>query len=157
MNDLELQNAKNIALNYLSYKSRTQKEVEKKLLDKKISKEVIEKVIDFLLKYNYLNDEEFVEEVIKHSKKSKRVIYQKLLEKGVSKELIEEKLKEISDEDEEEKAFMLSKKKLVQLKNIENIKKKKKINDFLLRKGFSYNIINRVLIKLFKGEVENDI
>ena len=51
--------AQDTALKFLSYKSRTQKEIELKLKEKNYSENVIEKLIAFLKKYDYINEEKY--------------------------------------------------------------------------------------------------
>ena len=59
--------AQDEALKYISSKMRTEKEVRKKLVSKEFDEAVLERVIEFLKKYNYLNDYEYSMAFIRQS------------------------------------------------------------------------------------------
>ncbi len=145
--------SKSIALNFLSRRMRSEKEVYNKLIEKEINDEIIQKTIDFLKKYNYINDEIFVKHYIKdklnlkgHGKK--KIVYD-LKELGIDINIIENYFDENYDfiESEEETALKLARKKAKNL-DLTDFKQKKKLNDFLLRRGFSYDIIKSTIEKL---------
>ena len=64
-NELVYVQAQNVALNYIGYKMRTEIEVRKKLTSKEFSEDVVERVIDFLIKYHYVDDIKYCESYIK--------------------------------------------------------------------------------------------
>lgn len=140
--------AQDMALKFLSYKMRTEKEIRRKLSENEYSDSVIEKVINFLLNYNYINDFEYCMSYIRQSQRLKPMgnlaIKQKLRFYGVDDGIIEKALSE-SDIDEVQQASQLIDKKL-HLMDLENIDvaKKRKLQDFLLRRGYSYDIIRTV-------------
>ncbi len=145
--------AKSIALNYLSRRMRSEKEVYKKLVEKEINDEIIEKTIDFLKKYNYINDETFVKHYIKdklnlkgHGKK--KIIYD-LKDLGIDINIIEKFFEENEtfEEDEVATAMKMATKKAKNL-DLNDFKQRKKLNDYLLRRGFSYNIIKSCIEQL---------
>ncbi len=145
--------SKSIALNYLSRRMRSEKEVYDKLVDKEINDEIIEKTIDFLKKYNYINDENFVKHYIKdklnlkgHGKK--KIVYD-LKNLGIDINIIENYFEDNFDfyESEEQTALKLALKKVKNL-DISDFKQRKKLNDYLLRRGFSYDIIKLTFEKL---------
>lgn len=138
-----LEEAKNKALKYLSYKSRTKSEVILKLkLD--YNRNIIDDVVIFLEKYNYLDDYKYALIFIKDRVKLKHFghirLKHELKRKGVDDYTIEKALQE-SEIDEETNIMYLIEKKAKGNKNLE-AKEKRRIFDFLIRKGFSYNMIN---------------
>lgn len=147
---MELEKAKKIALRFLNYRPRTVKEIEIHLKKKKFSQEIIEQVVEYLLNLSYLNDELFCELWIKDRIKlkpmGKKRIYYELEQKGIKGELIELSLeKYFSDDLEYSLAKELAEKKCERL-NIEDIsQKKKKIKDFLYRRGFNLYILDNII------------
>ncbi|WP_058485406.1 RecX family transcriptional regulator [Defluviitalea phaphyphila] len=137
--------AKNIALNFLSYRPRSEKEIRNKLASKEYDEAIIEKVIDFLKKYDYVNDEKFAINYVKyytHTKiLGKKKIEYDLKQKGIKQKIIENVLNNI-ELDELNNALKLIEKKCPLKENIDQ-KKKQKIYQFLLRKGFSYDVIKK--------------
>lgn len=137
--------AQNTALKYLGYKMRTEKEIRQKLIEKEYETEIIYRVVDFLKKYSYVDDfkyaESYIKEVQRLKPKGSYAIKQKLREKGVSDLIIEEALAE-GGLDEEEDAQRLICKKLGERREV-TFKEKKKLHDFLLRRGYSYAIIKK--------------
>ena len=142
--------AQNIALNYLGYKMRTEKEVRNKLFEKEYDEEIIDKVIDFLKNYNYVDDfkyaQNYINEVQNLNPKGSYAIKQKLKEKGISDIIIADVLEDC-DLDEEEGAQRLLCKKLGERREV-SFKEKKKLHDFLLRRGYSYGIIKKAFESL---------
>jgi len=142
--------AQNRAINYLGYKMRTEKEIRDKLLEKEYDDVIIGRVIEFLKKYNYVDDlkyaRSYIKEVQNLKPKGSYVIKQKLREKGVSDMVISEALED-SDLDEEEGAERLLCKKLGE-RRVVSFKEKKKLHDFLLRSGYSYAIIKKTFESL---------
>lgn len=142
--------AQNIALNYLGYKMRTEKEVKNKLFEKEYDEEIVDRVIEFLRKYNYVDDlkyaQSYINEVQRIKPKGSYAIKQKLREKGISDIIIAEALEE-GDLDEDDGAQRLLCKKLGDRREV-SFKEKKKLHDFLLRRGYSYGIIKKAFESL---------
>lgn len=89
--------AKQKAMATLKRVDKTENELRLKLKDSYYTDEVIDMTIDFLKKYNYINDDRYASNYIRNHKlsKSKLAIKTKLLQKGINKALLE---KIISDE-----------------------------------------------------------
>lgn len=69
-----------------------------------------------------------------------------LYQKGVDKEIISEIIDEVIDPDEElQRALELAEKKAVSYKNDDRNAKYRKLSAFLARKGYSFDIISKVL------------
>ena len=138
--------AQDKALNYLGFKMRTEKEIRDKLESYDYSENVIERVMEFLLKYNYIDDFKYAMSYIRQTQRLKPLgsygIKMKLREYGVKDEIIENAILE-SELDEEEDAYSLLMKKIGEKKELDE-KEKKKYHDFLLRRGYSYDIIKEV-------------
>lgn len=146
---------KKLAFDYLSYRIRTTAEIKKKLKDKKISEESIDKVIAHLNELKLLNDEEFakqlVSEKIKRKPVGKRVLKQKLFEKGISKEMSEDVLEKAFEEvDEKELALESLNKYYPKILELERNDKRKKAFDHLVRRGFDFDVIKEVVNEKIK-------
>jgi len=143
----------NKALKFLSYRPRSEKEIRDKLLGKKASEEIINKIISRLKKNNFLNDEEFakwwIEQRTTFKPRSVRLIKIELKQKGIGQELIEETIGHLSSTiDDLESAKKLIDKRLQRYKNLSRDEKFQKISRFLSSKGFSYDTIKEIFKSL---------
>jgi regulatory protein len=137
---------KKIALNYLNYKQRTEKEIRKKLKEKKISEKSTDKIISILKDLKFLNDDQYakmyLEEKLANNPKGKRVIAMKLAEKGISKEVINNVIDSKYSEDTEiKKAKELLSKYLKKVRAKSESDKRQKCYRYLLSRGFDYEIV----------------
>ncbi len=155
----ELILAKETAYKFLSYRPRTQKEVEEKLRQKGFQDDVITKVVEEIKRYGFINDLEYTRNFVFNKARSKTLgeiaLKQFLLSKGISNEIIEKVLSEREDLiDEFEIALELAKKKLKQLKTskkkkLDKNEQKRKVYEFLARRGFTWDTIGRVIGRIF--------
>ena len=79
----------------------------------------------------------------------KNKIKQNLYNKGIEKSIIETAIDDIDTDKEFENALYLGKKRYERLKNEDPRKAYQKIGNHLAYKGFNYDIIKKVLNKLF--------
>jgi regulatory protein len=146
---------KEIALNFLSYRIRTVSEIRKKLKEKKISAKTSNKIIAYLEDSGLTNDEEFakalIEEKIKNKPVGIRVLKQKLFEKGVPKQVGEEVLEKVFENVDEKSLAMVNYRKLQpKLKGKDKNEQKRKVYEYLTRKGFGYDVINEIIYEEIK-------
>lgn len=136
--------AQDTALHYIGYKMRTVKEIRMKLSEKEFSEEVIEKVIAFLEKYGYADDREYcrkyIKEKLRMKPKSGYALKIELRQRGISARIIDEVMAETEMDEESDAFHWLERKSRGQWPPADE-KKKKKLYDFLLRKGYSYDVI----------------
>ncbi len=145
----ELNFGKKIAFSFLNYKPRTEKEIRKKLKEKKISEASIEKVITILKNLKYLDDSKYakmyLEEKLANNPKGKRVIAMKLAEKGINKEVIKSVIdKEYNEDTETQKAKELLAKYIKKVRAKSEMDKRQKCYRYLLSRGFDYEIVKEV-------------
>ncbi len=142
--------AQDTAVRYLGYKMRTRREVENKLREAQYPDGLIERVIDFLIKYDYINDElyckKYIKETLKLRPKGIFLIKQELKARGVKEEIIDEALNE-AEIDEEALAQRLLVKKYEDFAAMDK-KELAKVYAFLQRKGFSYGVIKAAVAGL---------
>lgn len=130
---MDFEIAKEKAVRYLVTAKKTEHEVRLKLKKSKFSEEIIDDVVNYLIKINYINDEDYVDAYIRQCMHllnySIFEISQKLLQKGIKKYIIEEKVEKLRNTNyENELTQKLLKGKL---KNMEEVKVKK----YLFRRG----------------------
>lgn len=147
----EQKKANNYAMMLLSYRPRSQKEIKDKMKQKGYDSEVIDKTLQLLKEYNYINDEDFAKEYIKlKSKKygSKRIKIE-LSRKGIKEEIINDVLHEEIDYDSEYNiALEHAEKKIRAYKGDERDAVYRKLGSYLQRRGFSYDIVSKILREL---------
>lgn len=144
------------ALTLLEKGMKTEKGVKEYLKQKGYPDECIERSIEKLKEYGYLNDELFAESYIKtysNLKGSKKIKYE-LINKGVDKQIIEEKLADLIDETEAYETCIMLAKKYLKNKKIDE-KTRNKLSNHLASKGFSYEYISKVVREVLK-EVKDE-
>ncbi len=143
--------AKDAALKFLSFRMRSEKELREKLKKKEFAESLIDDVVKDLKRLKLVDDYDFaaafVRDRISNSPRGKILLRQELWKKGIKKEIIEKALKEyFKDEDEElVLAKELSQKRKRRYQGLEENVAKRRLMSFLLRRGFSYDIIKQVL------------
>jgi len=76
----------------------------------------------------------------------KFLLRRELLSKGIKKETVEQVLQDnYQKEDELELAKNLLEKKSRRYKNLDELKAKKRMADFLLRRGFPYEVVKQAI------------
>ncbi len=154
----KLSKAKNEAIRFLSYRPRSEWEVEKKLQEKKYQSEIIKKVISWLKNNNHINDYIFAKQwtryLIDKKPAGKLKLRNELYKKGIDKEIINNVLASIFEQDEDELSFahQLIKKKLSSLQS-KNLKLKlPRIINILKSQGFSNSVIQTVYNEYIDNE-----
>ncbi len=153
--DDEVKKGTNVAYQYLSHRMRSEKEVMDYLITKEWDLPIVHEIIHKLKEYKYLNDEEFsiayVRTQMNTTDKGPEVIKRELQEKGVNPSLIEASLEEYSQEQQLQTAIKLVGKHAKKGTKVSFIEQKQKIEQALLRKGFTWNVISLAL-----EEIQND-
>lgn len=145
----ELEECRNYASKLLKYRSRSEKEIREKLNQKKFSENIVEDTIHWLKEKKYLDDQQFAQEWIESRKRkgySEKYIRWELKKKGIISVPSEPELNNQEGlPDDREVAKRLVEKKIKQYKNIAPEKRKQRIQNLLLRHGFSWEIIEEIL------------
>ncbi|SES77507.1 regulatory protein RecX [Anaerobranca gottschalkii] len=147
-----LEKGMSLALKYLSYRGRTEYEIQKYLEKKGFDDEIITAVIDKLKEYNYINDMDYIANFHKNQTKSKGngpiKIQYILQQKGISKEKYHQ-IEQKEKTDYYSIALEQGKKKLKGKKDINSLRK---TYAFLLRKGFPMEVVSKVINNLKEEE-----
>ncbi len=140
--------AKNIALKFLSFRRRTEKEIRDKLKSKGFDEKSIKSTIDKLKGYDLINDSEFatawVKERLAYKPRGKKLLRQELWKKGIEKEIIDQVTEELC-QDEDKSALELLQKIKKRYQNLEPKVARRRMLSLLLRRGFSYEIAKNTL------------
>ena len=134
---------------YCVYQDRCHQEVEKKLQEYQLIPEAREKILLHLFQENFLNEERFSKSFARGKfrikKYGKQRIVKELKYRGISAYNIKTALKEIDDDEYLITANLLVEKKEASLNESNLIIKRKKITDYMLRKGYEFNLIQEII------------
>ena len=140
---------KSSALRIIEKSYKTEKEVRDKLILKGYEDNSINKSIEFLKEYNFINDINYTKIFIREKLKSQgsQKIKYALIQKGISKDNIEEELSNLNKENEKNVALNIAKKKLdiIKKKENDNYKISGKLYRYLISKGYEYDVTNEVV------------
>ncbi|MCK4560677.1 MAG: RecX family transcriptional regulator [Calditrichia bacterium] len=141
------------AWRFLARRMHSEKELRDKLINKGYDQENIDNIILELKNKNYLNDNSFARQLISDEIYLKKcgpvLIKNKLLKKGVEITLVSSLIDEFYDEElQYQNCRYFANKKFSSLKNISDSSKKTKLANFLIQKGFSWDICNRIISEL---------
>jgi len=143
----------NSALRLLGYRMRSCAEMKQRLAEKKYPYNIIEEVVDKLLKIGYLNDTEFANAFAHDKVKSKKIgpmaLRLEFMPHKIESDILEETINKVYDKYQiSDLIKILLDKKKVQFGTKLDQKSKKRIHDLLGRKGFSWNEISEVFTEL---------
>ncbi|MDI5948312.1 regulatory protein RecX [Flavobacterium yafengii] len=130
---------------YCAYQERCHEEVVQKLRSMKMDSDEIDTIMVRLINDNFLNEERFAQSFargkhrIKHWGKIR--IVNELKAKKITQTLINIALKEISTEEYLSTFHTLAERNWESILETNNLKKRKKFCDYLLRKGFESNLV----------------
>ncbi|MGH9855622.1 MAG: regulatory protein RecX [Blastocatellia bacterium] len=137
------------ALRLLAYKPRTVAEMRVRLLEKDWAEEsVVDQVVARLEELGYLNDEEFAANFANSRLTAKPIgrtrLRRDLQRKKLPAQVVEQSLNEAYEQQSEEELIERAIKKRLRLKGApETREEAKKLFDYLMRRGFSYDLIVR--------------
>lgn len=140
--------------NYCAYQERCHQEVRQKLIGMRMIPEAIDQIIVHLLEHNFLNEERFAKTYVRGKfrikKWGRRRLILELRKKDVGKFNIDQALKEIDDAEYIETFTALAEKRLTYIKETNKLKKKKKLADYLLYRGWESHLVYEKVNQLIK-------
>lgn len=140
-------NCREYALKLITIKDRTKKEIYEKLRQKGYDENAVIEEIAFLEEYGYINDfnyaKKFISDSVNIKKWGSRRIYSELTRKGIEREIIDSLL----NFDNEEEVLMAEFQKRFKNSDLSNIKERRRIFGFFMRRGFKSSSIQYVLNK----------
>ena len=158
-NDDELEMAYLRAINFLSYRSRSSREIRQNLRKYEVPEPLIEPVIERLEEKNFLNDKEFAQNWVENRNpfrpRGRRALSIELRQKGISDETIQTTLDELVDEEKLVYQAGIKKARKLARRELEWQDFRKKLAAFLARRGFNYGIFSPLLSQLWE-EVQDE-
>lgn len=146
----EFQKTLDKLLRFATLRPRSEKEVKDYFKRKRIHESIHKELFNRLNRLELVDDEKFaqwwVEQRQSFKPRSKRILNNELRIKGIKKEIIKEVLQN-TEIDELSLAKKELEKKEYKWKGIDSQKARQKMAEFLLRKGFNWEVVEKVIKK----------
>ena len=137
---------------YCTYQERSHYEVKQKLWELGVRSGDHDELIATLIDEDYLNEERFAIQFaggkFRMKEWGKKKILYGLREKKVSDYLIKKALAAIDEEDYMKVLNKLAEEKYNSLKDEQYLERKKKTIDYLIQKGYEYDLVNKAVSSL---------
>lgn len=147
-------NARDTALRYLSSRPRSYRDTVKRLEEEAYPESVIARVMALMVKYNYVDDEQFArmyaESRLRTGRYGPRRVRQELRQKGVGADETEQALSHAESCYNETDAAREWLRRMRYDWDETDYARKKKCTDALLRRGFSYAAVKEAM--MFEGD-----
>lgn len=148
----ETEKAMDMAVKYLSFKSRTMSEMVNHLKKKEVEDSVIDYVMEKLLEYRYINDEIYLKNYVENNRQlnyyGSRRMLQDLRKRGISEALLLSMADLFPKEIEYQCGLTIATKNMKLLNGQSVLQKKKKIYDKLNRMGYPMDMVLDIIKEL---------
>lgn len=145
----EITRAKNDATKCLKAERLSKEQLIAALKQKGFGEEAIETVLTELEQHGRIRDEKFAHAWVKKRQRSKprsrKMMRRELLEKGIDETTVDRTLESINDTQEEQLALRAAQKQVKRYKSLEHQVAKRRLYAFLLRRGFGYETIQKIV------------
>jgi regulatory protein len=135
---------------FLSYRTRSESEIRQNLRKHDFPEEVIEQTLVRLRENRLADDEKFARAWVENRNtfrpRSRRALAVELRQKGLSDEAAQSALAAVNDE---VLAYEAGLKKMHRLRDLESKEFRRKLSEFLSRRGFPYSVIAPVVSRLW--------
>lgn len=149
------------ALRLLGASPKSGSELRKKLADKGYAEENIAQALDKLKDQGVLDDTLYAKDLVARLTQGKAAgrhkIAFELKRHGISKKISDSLLEALSPQDETERAREQALLKWGGWSKLDPPKRKKRLYDFLIRKGYDFQIVKEVLQKIAKESADDEI
>jgi len=147
--------AKKYAFLLLKFRLRSEKEIAERLKQKKFPEQAIKETVVFLKERKFIDDVAFTKAWVSSRLRRPfglRKIKQELAQKGIAKEIIHDALAQAKEHyNESQIVSQLAQPRFSKLKGIEPLKAKARVYGYLMRRGFSPDVIMEVIRDIGKG------
>ena len=151
----EFQKTLDKLLRFATLRPRSEKEINIWLRKYKVHQSIIPDLFNKLKRLKLLDDKKFakwwVEQRMNFRPKSKRIINYELRSKGISKNIIEDVLSEVKIDEGKIAKEMLTK-KIYKWEKLPKFEARKKMREFLARKGFGWSVIKDTIDDFFEKD-----
>ena len=138
------------AMLFLSYRARSESEIRQNLRKHETPESVIDLTLDRLRQDGLANDNEFAQAWVENRStfrpRSRRMLAMELRQKGLDNESMQSALKNVDDEP---LAYEAGNKRANRFKDLEWSEFRKKLSEFLARRGFSYSVVAPVVTRVW--------
>jgi regulatory protein len=138
------------AILFLSYRARSESEIRQNLRKHEIPEPVIDQTLDRLRQDGFANDNQFAKAWVENRStfrpRSRRMLAMELRQKGLGDESVKTALESVDDES---LAYEAAQKRAARYKDLEWNEFRKKLSDFLARRGFSYSVTSTVVTRIW--------
>ena len=152
LGDELVEKAKQSAYRFVSYRPRSVVEVERNLRKKTYDETIVKQVVAHLQKIELLDDEAFarywVEQRDTFKPRSRLALRQELGQKGIDRNVIELVLLDVDDT---AVARTAAQKQMYRWQDLPSAEFRKKMGQFLQRRGFSYEIIKEITNEMWEN------
>ena len=153
----EVEKAHDKVLGFLAHRPRSEAEVSTRLARHGFPKEVAQTVLQRLRTAELVDDAAFaafwVENRSTFRPRGRRALRAELLQKGVSDEVIESVLEDVNQPADARRA---ADKRVARLRDLPARERRRRLLEFLARRGFEYDIISDVINQLMAEEYDNE-
>ena len=148
----EVERAFEHALNFLSYRPRSEAEVRRNLRKKDVGDEIVETVVERLTRAGLLNDRDFacywVENRLQFNPRGARALRHELWQKGVPNSIIADTLADFDEETTARKAAEAGARRLAHLEPRDF---RRRLGAYLARRGFSYAVTEPLIEEMLEA------
>ena len=138
------------AMLFLSYRARSESEIRQNLRKHEIPEPVIEQTVERLRQDGFANDNQFARAWVENRSafrpRSRRMLAMELRQKGLDDESVKSAVEHVDDE---ALAYEAAQKRVARYKDLEWNDFRKKLTDFLARRGFSYSVTSTVVTRIW--------
>jgi regulatory protein len=138
------------AMLFLSYRARSEAEIRKNLRKHEIPEPVIEQTLERLRGDGLANDNQFAQAWVENRNtfrpRSRRMMAMELKQKGLDDEAIRSAVESVDDE---ASAYEAAQKRAARLQGLEWNDFRRKLSEFLARRGYSYSVIAPVVTRIW--------
>ncbi len=147
--------AREIALRRLSVRARSRKELEQDLKSRDVPADAAAQVLDRFTELGLIDDAAFAEEWVEARGRRSGAgrLQQELRLKGVGEEHIAEAIGGRDDEADLRNARELAARKAASMTGLDTVVRRRRLNAFLARRGFSSAVIRRVIGEVLDAQL----
>ncbi len=153
MSSGEVERAYHAGLRFLAYRPRSHQEVRQRLA-RRFPAHAVQQALERLKEHHYLDDATFArfwrESREAHQPRSAAFIRRELVQRGVARELAEDAVAGLDDDDN---AYRAGRRRLRALRGLDEVTCRRRLGDYLRRRGFSLGVV-RTTLKLLWEERE---
>ena len=155
----ELTAAYDRALNLLTFRARSARELQRRLVQKGVTAERAHRVITKLREVGLIDDADFARQLTRSKMSagaSRRRVHQELFKRGVSREVADEAVEQVVELEglsDAESIERIARKKWRSLASVDELTRRRRLFACLARRGFDSDDVSRVVHQL-SGETE---